>query len=218
MLKTLEIRGSGYVGVYCCASDKFCVVPPILHESEIEIISKSLSTEIIETTIAGTVINGTLCAINSTSAIVTNFIEDDEIKSFGDINVIVLEDRHNTAGNNILMNDRAVYINPEIGNDTIKMIEKELGLDVQKGTIAGLKNVGSAAIITNRGILCHPHVREDEKKTLEDLFNLKVYIGTVNYGSSLVGACAIANSRGAIVGSRTTGIEMHRIEEALNLI
>ena len=87
-----------------------------------------------------------------------------------------------------------------------------------KGTIAGLKTVGTAAIITNRGGLCHPKVKKDELEFLKSFFKIDITTGTANYGTPLIGACLIANSKGAVTGTTTTGIELGRIEDGLNLI
>jgi len=75
-----------------------------------------------------------------------------------------------------------------------------------------------AAVATNKGMLCHPKIEDEEKKKLEELFDVPVDIGTVNHGIPYVGAGVVANANGAIMGSKTTGIEMGRIEDALNLV
>jgi translation initiation factor 6 len=41
--------------------------------------------------------------------------------------------------------------------------------------------------------------------------------GTVNFGLPLVGAGIVANSNGAVCGRQSTGVELGRMEEALNL-
>ncbi|HIJ00688.1 MAG TPA: translation initiation factor IF-6, partial [Candidatus Methanomethylophilaceae archaeon] len=40
---------------------------------------------------------------------------------------------------------------------------------------------------------------------------------TLNYGSAMVGACVVANSKGALVGNISTTIELGHLEEALGL-
>jgi translation initiation factor 6 len=40
-------------------------------------------------------------------------------------------------------------------------------------------------------------------------------IGTINHGVPLIGSGLVANTKGAIVGNLTTGIELGRIDEAL---
>ena len=75
-----------------------------------------------------------------------------------------------------------------------------------------------AAVVTNKGLLCHPKVEQDEKRQLEKIFNVSVMIGTVNHGVPLIGSGLVANTKGAVIGGLTTGIEMGRIEEALNFL
>ena len=43
-------------------------------------------------------------------------------------------------------------------------------------------------------------------------------IGTVNHGYPVIGSGLVANTKGAIIGKLTTGIEMGRIEEALGFL
>ena len=43
-------------------------------------------------------------------------------------------------------------------------------------------------------------------------------IGTVNYGTSFLGSGVVANSKGALIGNATTGIETNRVEWALGYL
>ncbi len=106
-------------------------------------------------------------------------------------------------------------VHPGFDAETVKEISSALGVRVERGTVAGLKTVGSAAVTTNKGTLCHPHVRPGEIEVLKDVLQVPVSMTTANYGTAQVGACIVANSRGALVGNRTTPIEMGRIEEGL---
>jgi translation initiation factor 6 len=74
------------------------------------------------------------------------------------------------------------------------------------------------SVATNRGILVHPRVSEAELAEVEDLFRLPVDVGTVNFGSPLVGSGILANSRGYAAGDETTGPELGRIEDALGFM
>jgi translation initiation factor 6 len=100
----------------------------------------------------------------------------------------------------------------------LKKIEKVFDVPVYKGTISSLNTVGMAAVVTNKGLLCHPKVTEEEKRVLEKVFGVNVMIGTVNHGVPLIGSGLVANTKGAIIGNLTTGIEMGRIEEALGFL
>jgi translation initiation factor 6 len=53
---------------------------------------------------------------------------------------------------------------------------------------------------------------------LKDVLRVPARTTTANYGTAQVGACVVANTRGAIIGSRTTPIEMGRLEEGLGYL
>jgi len=74
------------------------------------------------------------------------------------------------------------------------------------------------AVATNQGILAHPRISEAEIAVLEDLFGLPVDVGTVNFGSPLVGSGLLANSHGYMAGLDTSGPELGRIEDALGFV
>jgi len=109
-------------------------------------------------------------------------------------------------------------VHPDIKDKSIKNIEDVLDVPVTRGTIAGLKTVGMSAVVTAKGLLCHPKTSYEELRVLEKVFGVPVMIGTINHGSPVIGSGLVANSKGAIIGSLTTGIEMGRIEEALGFL
>ena len=100
----------------------------------------------------------------------------------------------------------------------MKQISHVLDVEVQRGSIANFKITGSVARATNKGVLVHPAASEDEIEYIEKLFKTPVDVGTVNNGTQLVGACAVANSKGVMVGLNTTGPELARIEEAFGFL
>ena len=158
--------------------------------------------------------------MNSQGAIITNFVDTEtvnKIKNQG-LDVFIIKDVINAAGNDILANDYGALIHPDIRNYSMKKIGETLGVSVKKGTIASLKTIGMAAVVTNKGCLCHPKITDEEKKQLEKLFDVDVMIGTVNHGVPMIGSGLVANTKGAIIGNLTTGIEMGRIEEALGFL
>jgi translation initiation factor 6 len=91
-------------------------------------------------------------------------------------------------------------------------------VDVHRGTIAGLKTVGMAGTATNKGLLVNPKATAKELAFLEEIFDLPVDVGTTNYGTAMVGSGLLANSKGYVAGSKTTGYELGRIEGALGFI
>jgi translation initiation factor 6 len=99
-----------------------------------------------------------------------------------------------------------------------KKIEDCLGVSTELSTIAGMDVVGSCGVATNLGCLLHRDVREDELGLIQDILRVETDIGTANFGSPFVGACVIANSKGAVVGESSTGPEITRLMETLKYI
>jgi translation initiation factor 6 len=217
-LDRLDISGSPYLGVYCASNERCLFVPINSEEAEIVGIAGALEVEPVRLSLGGSTIMGSLMCTNSTGALVPSFAESAELEILKEhLEVGQVDHKLNALGNNILVSERAAMVHPKLPPGTRKLLEDTLGVEVVQGTIAGLGIVGAAAVVTSKGILSHPKVTIEEKESLEELFGLELRIGTANYGAPLLGACMVANSKGCAVGSPTTGIELGRIEEALDL-
>ncbi len=97
-------------------------------------------------------------------------------------------------------------------------MEETLRIELRRSRIAGIENVGSVAVANNKGVLCHPKTSDQELEELRDFFGLEVDIGTVNYGTSLIGSGVVANTKGALIGNTSTGIELNRVEWTLGFL
>ncbi len=220
MFELLDFNENPNVGVYCRANDAVVFLQKQLLKKVKKKISAALDVKLVELSIADSTIIGSLLALNSNGVIVTSVVGTETLNTIREqgLNFYVVKDVINAAGNDILANDHGALIHPDIKNYSLKKIEKTLGVSVQRGTIASMKTVGMAAVVTNKGCLCHPKVTDDEKKVLEKIFDVEVMIGTVNHGHPMIGSGLVANTKGAVIGNRTTGIEMGRIEEALGFL
>ena len=220
MLQLLDFNENPNLGVFCKTNDKVTFTRKGLLKKIKKKIEPALETKLVEISIADANIIGSLLSINSKGAVVTDFVDEEAIKQIKNqgFEVLVINDRLNAVGNNILVNDKGALVHPDLNDKSIKDIEETFNVPVHKGTIASLKTVGMAAVVTNKGLLCHPKVTDSEKRVLEKIFDVNVMIGTVNHGSPIIGSGLVANSKGAIIGNLTTGIEMGRIEETLGYL
>lgn len=219
MKKRMSFNGSPNIGVFVANTEEIAVVPPEVSERDAEIIKQELKVEIIRTTIQESSVVGSLIAGNSHGLVVSQYALDSEISKLEEYTKVArLPDKMTAAGNLILANDYAAIVHPQLSKKAIEVINRTLKVKAVKGTIAGLKTVGTAGVATNKGLLVHPNITEEELKLLEKVFELPVDIGTVNLGSPLIGTALIANSKGYLAGSLTTGFELGRIEEALGFI
>ncbi|UCE46128.1 MAG: translation initiation factor IF-6 [Methanobacteriota archaeon] len=213
-----HVNGNPHVGVYCAANEDIALVSEPVEQKSIDDIREVLDVEVIFTTVAGSTVVGSLVAMNSNGAVFSNLAEGHEVDRLPQsLNIGYLPDRINAAGNNILVNDKAACVHPAASKGTVRMLEDVLDVEVQKRSIAGIDTVGSVCIVTSKGLLCHPKTGEDELKALSELFGVPAAIATLNYGTPYLGACAVANSKGAYVGGRSTPIEVGRLEDGLLL-
>ncbi|MBI0584049.1 MAG: translation initiation factor IF-6 [Methanomassiliicoccus sp.] len=216
MLKLSSYNGNPFVGVYCVANESLALVPLDAPEGLVADIEEGMNVRAMPTSLATSTILGTLTAMNSYGAITTGMATLAEVRPFRkEMTFKRIKDRLNACGNNILVNDNAALVNPDLGPTAIKQIKEALQVEIVQGMVAGHKTVGSVCAATNKGVLCHPSTTKAELEMLRSLFKVPTAIGTLNYGAPLVGACMIANSKGAAVGFRSTPIELGRVEDAL---
>ncbi|MEA1908817.1 MAG: translation initiation factor IF-6 [Euryarchaeota archaeon] len=221
MDRKLTIGSSPVIGVFATVTDNVALVPIGTPRVTVEQIEDALRVQVMQTAIAGSFVVGSLVCGNCSGFVVSKYVYAEETRSLQElkgIKVQAIPDVMTAVGNIILANDTAAVVHPDLPDRVVKTIADTLQVDVQRATIAGLKTVGMAGVATNKGVLVHPKVSDSEIEILEDVFNLPVDIGTVNFGSPLIGSGLLANSAGYLAGADTTGPELGRIEDALGFI
>ncbi|KUO41825.1 MAG: hypothetical protein APU95_04950 [Hadesarchaea archaeon YNP_N21] len=208
-----------YIGVFAMAADKFVLAPKGFNVKE-RVIAESLEAKVIKVSICNSPLIGALAAGNSRGIVTSDLLEREEEKILVDsgVNVLCLKSKLTAMGNLLLVNDEGAIASPDFSKEEISRISEFLDVPVEQGTIAGLKNVGAAAVATNKGVLLHPDVTPEEVELVERVLRVPADIGTACRGVKYVGICAIANSYGALVGDTSTGPELGRFESALGFI
>jgi len=217
LLVKLDFVGNPYLGVYCTSSEELLIASVATPRKAVQRISEALGIPVIQTTVGGSTVVGSLARLNSHGIVLSGFATQEELSRFKGFNVLAAPVKLNAMGNNILCNDNGAMVHPAYETDFIKQLEDVLDVEVTRGTIAGIRTVGSWGVATNKGVLCHPHATDQERALLERVLRVPASITTANYGTAQIGACMVANSKGAVVGSRTTPIEIGRIEDGLSL-
>jgi translation initiation factor 6 len=221
VFRRLDPFGNPNVGVYVRATNTHLFVPPGLTPQNLGDLRDALGLEPVVVTIGGSELVGSLVAANRNGCVMADFASDREVAVFerAGLRAVRLETtRLNAAGNNVLCNDKGAIVHPDLTAKALRAVEEALDVPVVRGTVAGLPTVGSAAAATDRGVLCHPLASEAELAFIKKALHANARIGTVNHGHGLVGAGLAANRNGVAVGSRTTGIELGRIDEALGFL
>lgn len=219
MLKVLDFHDNSFVGVLARTNEKHTFVGPTLPKRMRLDIEEALGTEVVPLTVGGATIVGSLVALNGRGALVADIATEAELDVLRGVGLKVERLAHalNAAGNNVLVNDKGALLHPEYDPSTSKLIAELFGVEAKRGTVAESSTVGMAAVATGAGLLVHPKASEAQRGTLESLFGVESQAATINHGVPSVGAGVVANSKGALVGTASTGLELGRVEDALRL-
>ncbi len=220
MLRT-SVAGSPYVGVFAHASTGCLLVRRDIDDDTTAAIAEELGVESVPITIGGSGTVGALAAGNDHGLVVSSQLTDREREAISDAtdgDVVELPGRINAAGNVVLANNTGAYVHPELNDEAVARVEEALNVPVVRGALGDRQTVGTAAVATNAGVLCHPQSREAELEILEDHLDAYVDLGTINYGAPLLGSGLLATDEGFVVGEKTTGPEIGRIEDTLGFI
>jgi len=213
--------GTAEVGLFAVPTEDYCIISPQIKSRQKRLIEEALAVTLINTTLAGSFLISPMIVGNSNGFVVSIMALDEEVekikKKIGDLNILILESKYTAVGNLVLANDHAALVSPDLPKRDVKKIEDTLGVEVQRGRIANRPYVGSVAVVTNSGGLVHAEVSEEEERRLSEFFKVDFFPGTVNDGIPFVRSGIIANTKGAIVGARTTGPELMTISKALGV-
>lgn len=216
MIRKISILKSNFIGVYARVWEDMAFVPVPIEDEALADIESGLQVKAYKILIDSSNLIGSLMVINSNGIVLPMNGDSLDAHMIGDRNVLYLKDRINAVGNDIIANDHAAMVHKGYTASSVKKISDALGVEVVKGTIGGIKTVGSAAVLTTKGMLVTPEADEEETRYLSDLFKVPVKSGTANFGNMYVGSSVIANSKGVLVGKDTTPVELGRIDDILS--
>ena len=220
MLRRIDIVGNPNIGVFTLATNDFAFVPYNLLDEKAEIIKETLEVDVVKSSISGSSLIGSLAVANSNGIVVSPHVLDREVKQFEELGleVATIPGNYTAVGNIVAANDNGAIASPYLSEEAIAVIENTLDVNVESSPMVGSDIIGSLISVTNKGFLISGNAVKSEVNFSREVFGVEGDVGTVGRGISLVGACSIANSNGAIVAKDSTGPEMARVEEALGFL
>ncbi len=215
-----SIGNSSFIGAYAIATDLFSILSARATPSEEKFIQDTLGARVIRSTIDGSDLIGIYVVANSRGLIVPEIAQRSEVahlkEQLKDLDIEIVSTDLNALRNNILVNDKVAFINAEYGRKEATLIEDTFDVEVVKRNIGDYNTVGASNVATNKGFALNNNASEDDISVVRN-FSKNVSQTTANLGSSSIGLCVIANSNGMLVGDETTGFEMVRLTEGLDL-
>jgi translation initiation factor 6 len=214
-MQTVTIMDTPTLGVFSTCTEEVCLVPKGTRQDVIEKLETRLQVPVYSCYVNDSILIGSMCRGNANGFLVPEFTRTENLKNQIELPFFVLPGKLNAVGNILLANDTAGLVHPEVTDKAVQFISEALKIDVRRGTIAGIHTVGMAGCVTNKGLLVSPGITEDETALLEDLFGFEPVVGSVNFGSRMVGSGILANTKGYLAGTETSGYELGRISTAL---
>ncbi len=212
-VKRMDIGRIPFIGAFAFCTDKFAVFP--MGISFDEGTAESLGVPLAKMSVSASPLLGIFLAGNSNGIICPDAFRLEDGNGFG---VDYIPGKLTALGNLVLANDHGAIVSPDFPDETIGVISNRLGVPVERGTVANFNNVGAVGVATNNGVLLHPNVTESEIEHVQKVLGVQADVGTACSGLEFLGLCVLANSRGALAGTTTTGPELGRIESSLGFL
>lgn len=219
MERTITFAGDPNIGVFARVVGDIAIVPPESPDEFKIAIRDALDVTLVETTIQGSSIVGSLLAGNSRGVVVSGLATEEEIDLLAEHReVLLLNESMNAAGNVIMANDTFAAVHQDMPAELSAMIGEFLDVEVIHLTLGGVKTVGMAGVATNKGVIVHPRATEQQIAMLEEIAKVPVGTGSINMGGALVGTGLLVNERGYLAGNATSGFELGRIEDVFGFL
>lgn len=213
MIKLKDYYGDVNVGFYGLATDRYFI------SSFEEDFSEIFKVPALKLSIAESELVGLFSAGNSNGIVLPKIVEKGEVEKIKEIgiNVLILKEKFTAVGNLICVNDKGALVSDLISKKSLREISECLCVEVVQTKIANIRLVGSVCFTTNRGTLIHRDANEEEIDLVKSVLKTEIERSSINFGSPFVKSGIIANSHGALIGSKTSGHELDIILRTLKL-
>jgi len=212
-----DVYSGPNIGVFTSVNDKFVFVPNGFAKTKAENLAHYLQTEYLMTPVANTRLLGILMVLNNHGILLPKTSSPEEIANLRkctDLNVKILDTKHNALGNLICVNDKGGVISPIVEKECIKEIEDTLDIEVMQKRIAGFHLVGAVMKANNLGGIIHPEADEEDIKNFSNVLGVNIEPATINGGIPYVSSGILANSNAVVVGNLTNGPEIMMLTRA----
>ena len=212
-----DIYRNPNIGIYTKANNDFVFIPRGFAQTKTENLAKYLQTDYLITSIANTRLLGILMVLNNHGILLPKTCSQEEIKNLKkgtDLNIKILDAKHNALGNLICANDKGGIISPVIDKEHLREIEDVLDIEVLQKKIAGYNQVGAVMTATNQGGVIHPEADEKDISVFSNILGINIEPATINGGIPYLSSGMLANSNAVVVGTLTNGPEIMMLTRA----
>lgn len=215
-----EVNGNPNVGLYAVPTDKYVLASEHLPENFLALLERVFKVELVIINFEPRFI-GALALANQNGLVFSPIIHEDAINqirmSLPDLNILQVKFDYFAFGNLAITTESQTLVSPIIPKVTQRSVADVLDTEVSTLKLNDSDLIGSLVYTNNQGAVISPIVEDNaEIENVSELLDLSsVQVSTVNRGSQFPAGGIIANSKGAILGQNTTGIEAIAITSAL---
>ena len=205
------------IGIYTKVNDDFVFVPNGFTSIKSKKLAEYLQTNVIVTSVANTSLLGILMVVNNHGILLPRTASLDEVnrlKKKTDLNVEILDVKHNALGNMMSVNDIGGIISPSLPKESLNRISDVLDIEVIQKKIAGFHQVGAVMATSPTGGVVHPETDEEDVKIIKNILRVNIEPATINGGLPFLSSGILANSKSMVVGSLTNGPEIMMLTRA----
>jgi len=218
-MKKITYRGNPFIGLHITASDDLVIVPTDISDKLYYPITEELKTNVIRLNVVDANLNGIYVSMFKDILFLPSIVDDHikkELENY--VNVYVLDTKFNALGNNIVFNNKACIVNPNMEKEIVNEIKDVLNVEVFPVYLNNIPTVGSLLRLTSKGFVTSYKLRDNEFNFIKEIFHVNGARGSVNLGVEYISLGLVANKHGYIVGELTTGIEMNNIDDGLGFL
>ncbi|MBU0471266.1 MAG: translation initiation factor IF-6 [Nanoarchaeota archaeon] len=208
------------IGLYVFATDKYLLVGKEINQKSVEELEELFKVPVHKINIAGTSLLGVFISGTEELLLIPSITlesEKKELEKLG-LNYKVFETDLTCLGNNIIMNENGVLVNPDFSNQEIKTLKNIFDLPVKKISIANTETPGACIVIRNKKALIHRDAATAEIKEIEKILKVKTIPSTINMGVPYMKSGIICNDQGLAIGELSGPAEIMNAEEGLGFI
>lgn len=213
-----NVYSGANIGIYANANDEKIFLPRGFTESKAESLEEYLEAEALYTSVANTRLMGVLMVLNNHGIVLPGTISEEEASFYKDagLNVAILNTKFTALGNMVGVNERGGVVSPMIPAGEAREIADALDIEVIQKKIAGYNQVGAMMVATSGGGIVHPETDDEDIKEISKVMHVDLEPATINGGVPFLSAGMIANNKGIVVGSFTSGPEIMMLTRAFS--
>ncbi len=216
----MDFNGNPNIGLYFFATNEYCLAPENTPSKIIKKLNSVLDVNVLKVNIAGTSLLGALLNGNEHILLVPEITFETELQKLKSyrIDFSTLNTELTALGNNMALGKKGIILNSNYDDEVIDKIKSIFNLKVAKKELNNVQTPGSVIKSNSKGLIVSS-LLENKARWIENFLGYEESeTTTVNFGNPYINSGIVANDKGLLIGSSTTGFESMQIQRGLGFI